>query len=355
MKLSINTPQLQALVSKSVKGASCNKMIPMTSMMAIERKDNVFTLITTDANNYMLISVPSEGDDFYVVVPAILFSQLVAKLTSETTTLSFDDGKFTVYANGEYKIELPLDENGDFIKLPTPYTDILGQKPTTKITLDAVKRILKVNKPSLATTLEVPCYTGYYAADRIISTDTYKLCGNKIDVFKTPVLIAPETMLLLDNVEDASIEVTVTDNQILFNTETCKVYGNLMSGIEDYAVDAISQLLDAPFDSSCKVVRNALMEAVDRVGLFVSDYDNHSVKLQFTKEGIEVSSPQASGAELVEYEGNKGDEFECAVNIEMLIAQLQASVEDVVTIEYGQPNTIKIVSDEVVQVIALDA
>lgn len=280
---------------------------------------------------------------------------MVTRLTSETTTLSFEEGVFTVYANGQYKIELPLDENGEFIKLPTPYEEILKQKPTSKMTLEAVKSILRVNKPSLATTLEVPCYTGYYVSDRVISTDTYKLCGNKISVLGKPALVAPETMLLLDNVEEADVDITVQGNEILFNTETCKVYGNLMSGIEDYAVDAISELIDASFDSSCKVVRDVFMQAVDRVGLFISEYDNHSVNLQFTKEGIEVSSPQASGAELVEYEQNKGEDFTCAVNVEMLITQLQACGEDIITIEYGQPNTIKIVSEEVVQVLALDA
>lgn len=354
MRITINTTQLQALTAKSIKGASCNKMIPMTSMMAIERKNDVVTFITTDANNYLLVSTPNKGEDFYAVVPAVLFSQLVAKLTKETSTLQFEDGQFTVISNGEYKIELPLDENGEFITFPTPYEQIAKQKETSKTTLDTVKKILRVNRPSLAVTLEVPCYTGYYVADRVISTDTYKLCGNDVKLFNKPVLLAPETVLLLDNMEDAEIGITVKDNEVWFNTETCKVYGNLMHGVEDYAVDAISQLLDEAFDNSCVVVKNSLLEAVDRVGLFVGEYDNHSIKLQFTEDGIEVSSPQAYGSEVVGYEKHSGEEFSCSVNMDMLVTQLQAAVEDEITIEYGKPNTIKIVGDGVTQVIALD-
>ena len=354
MKITISTAQLQSLVAKAIKGASCNKMIPMTGMMVIERENNIVTLITTDANNYMMVSAPSEGENFYAVVPAVLFAQLVGKLTSEVTTISFENEQFTVYANGEYKMELPLDENGEFVKLPTPYVEMFGEPQTAKITIDAVKRILKMNKPALATTLEAPCYTGYYVADRVISTDTYKLCGNNISIFETPVLIAPETMQLLDNMSEPEIEIRVKENEILFSTDTCTVYGNLMYGIEDYAIDAISGLLDDSFDNSCSVVRNSVLEAVDRVSLFVGQYDNRSVYLHFTANGIEISSPQAYGVETVEYEKHTGGEFECGVNIEMLVSQLKAQTDDIVTIEYGKPNTLKIVGDDVVQIVALD-
>ena len=55
MKLTINTSTIQNMVAKSMKGAPCNKMIPLTSLMAIELKDNVLTLITTDSTNYLYV------------------------------------------------------------------------------------------------------------------------------------------------------------------------------------------------------------------------------------------------------------------------------------------------------------
>ena len=358
MELTINTTQLQSMVAKSVKGASCNKMIPMTSMLAIEKKDGFITLITTDANNYLIVrteALTRADDEFYAVVPVVLFSQLVARLTCETVTLKFEDGQFTVFGNGSYKIELPLDENGDFIKLPAPYKEMLADKYDSEISIESVKRILKANKAALATTLEVPCYTGYYVADRVISTDTYKLCGNNISVTDTPMLVAPETMLLLDVMTQPTIYIIRKDNKILFSTADCIVYGNLMSDIENYQVEAISQLLDDSFDNSCEINNNALLEAIDRVGLFVGQYDNNSVNLHFTADSIEISSPQAYGSELVEYEKHDGAEFSCDVNIDMLVSQLKAQTDDIITIEYGKENTIKIVSEDVVQVIALDA
>ena len=49
MKLSIKTEKLKEMVSRSIKGVGNNKLIPLTSLMAIELKDGKLTLITTDA------------------------------------------------------------------------------------------------------------------------------------------------------------------------------------------------------------------------------------------------------------------------------------------------------------------
>ena len=56
MKLTINAVKLQEMVSRASKGVGNNKLIPITSLNCIEVKDNVLTLITTDATNYLYIT-----------------------------------------------------------------------------------------------------------------------------------------------------------------------------------------------------------------------------------------------------------------------------------------------------------
>ena len=121
MKLILNTGLLQTMVAKSMKGASCNKMIPITGLMAIQLKDHKLTLITTDATNYLYITEDKvDGEDFYVVVQADMFSKLVSKLTCENVTLVVADNTLNIKGNGNYKIELPLNEDGELIKYPDP-------------------------------------------------------------------------------------------------------------------------------------------------------------------------------------------------------------------------------------------
>ena len=54
-KMVIPTGKFQDMVARASKGASENKLLPITSMMAIELKDNVLTLTTTDTANYLKV------------------------------------------------------------------------------------------------------------------------------------------------------------------------------------------------------------------------------------------------------------------------------------------------------------
>ena len=81
MKLTIKTDIFKEIISRAIKGASQNKLIPLTSLMAIQLKDDQLTVITSDATNYLYINQDNiAGDDFYVVVQVEQFSKLISKL-----------------------------------------------------------------------------------------------------------------------------------------------------------------------------------------------------------------------------------------------------------------------------------
>ena len=54
-KITIPAVKFQDMVARSVKGASENKLLPITSMMCIEMKNNVLTLTTTDTANTLKV------------------------------------------------------------------------------------------------------------------------------------------------------------------------------------------------------------------------------------------------------------------------------------------------------------
>ena len=83
--MKISTKLLQDMISKAIKGAGNNKMIPITSLLVIEVLANKLTLKTTDGSNYLYISEMLEGDyaEFYSIVNAEVFAKLVSKTTSE--------------------------------------------------------------------------------------------------------------------------------------------------------------------------------------------------------------------------------------------------------------------------------
>ena len=353
MKLKLKTLKLQEMVSKSIKGASNNKMIPITGLMAIVLKKGVLTLITTDATNTLKVMEKDiEGDDFYVVVQTDIFSKLVAKTTTETIALTLKENSLEVKGNGTYSIELPLDEEGQLIKFPEYKFDDKVEKSV--INLSTVKVLLNANKAALAETMEIPCLTGYYFDDNVITTDTFKVCSNDIKVFPNKVLLPSEMMELLSIMDEEKITFQHSGSKILFTTGSVIVFGSELDGIEDYPAEAVGAYLETEFTSVCKLPKGALLNVLDRLALFVATYDKNGVYLTFTKDGVIFSSKRSNGTELIKYQGSENFQpFTCCADIELLKSQIAAQGEEVVELWYGHEKAIKMTSGKITQIVAL--
>lgn len=358
MKLTLKTEKLKELVSRSVKGVGNNKLIPLTSLMAIEVKDNKLTLITTDATNYLyVVEDKVVADDFYVVVDADRFSKLISKMTCENVTLEVASGVWVlnVKGNGDYRIELPLDENGESIKYPDPVDKLdLSSAYEKTINRTTVQVILDTIKPALAVTLENPCYTGYYVGDQVVATDTYKIASMDVNLFGSKQLVSPEFLDLLSVMNSEKISVYMTDTDIVCSTPDCIVCGKFMEGIEDYAIDAIMELVNTEIDSFCSVPKNAILQLLDRLSLFVGTYDKNAIHLTFTQNGLQVSSKAANGVEIIDYVASDNFKpFTCAVDIQMLTQEIKAIDNDVIELYYGTDNAIKMTDGNITIIVAL--
>ena len=357
MKLTVKTDKLKEMVSRAVKGASNNKLIPITSLMAIELQNGLLRLITTDATNYLYIKEDKVvGDDFYVTVSVDVFSKLISKMTSENVTLNLkeDVGVLEVSGNGKYRIELPVDENGQFIKYPDPLSKITDFGERTTINRSTIQVILETIKPALAVTLENPCYTGYYLGDKVVATDTYKIASMNVQLFDEPKLVSAELLDLLSVMATEKIDVSVVENKVIFTTPDCVIYGVFMEGIEEYAIDAISELIDSEFDSKCTVSKDAFLQLIDRLSLFVGTYDKGAIRLTFTQDGIHVSSKSSSGEELIKYSDSENFEsYTCVVDVDMLKSEVKAIQADALELYYGSDSAIKFVDGNITIIVAL--
>ena len=356
MKLTINTSQLQNLVTKASKGASENKLLPMTSLMSVDYDGNGhLSLTTTDMTNYLTVRLneaSTSDDELHIVVMAESFAKLISKMTSENVTLEFDGEQFTVSGGrSTYKIELPLDVDGTLVKLSVP--EVKG-KLNQKIKISSIKKILNTAKSSLATTLDSPCYTAYYIGDTILSSDGYKICCIKEKLFDKPVLISSATMDLLD-IAESDLQCALVDDSIKFMTEdeTFSLSTKTFDGIEFYSVNEITDLVESEFEANCVLNKNAMLQALDRLSLFVGQYDRNVIDMTFDADRLLLTNRAQAGIEEIEYVSTTGNAFECAIDIEMLISQIKAQPNDEFKLYYGLDNCIKIADDNTVQIISL--
>ena len=358
MKFTIKTTQLQDLVSKAIKCSSNDKLLPITSLMEIRLFANRLTLTTTDATNYF--SVSTEVDDtqeFSVVVMADSFAKLIAKMTCDTVTLNLENESFSVTGGkSKYNIELPLDVDGTLVKLALPDTEDATILKGESISVSKIKLILASAKSALATTLDAPCYTAYYVGDSVLTTDSFKVCCINSKLVEQPVLISSNTMDILDimaNDDEAEILYQRSNNTLVFSTPNCILRTKAYDGIENYSVDAILGFVNSEFTSECIVDKDEMLQALDRLSLFVGDYDRNVITIKFGNNSIIMQNRKNVGIETIDCISGGDAEFDCAVDVEMLKSQIKVNSSDEVKIQYGLDNCIKIIDGDTIQIIAL--
>ena len=361
MKLTISTAKLQDMVMKAVKGAGNNKLVPITNFMCISGTGGKLTLITTDSTNYLYVVQKDayEGEeDFYVTVQVEQFSKLLTRITSPNITLEIKGETLEVTGNGKYTIALQPDENGELIKYPDPYQKFYnregGQNGTEVIDLSDIKTTLNSVKPALALTMEVPILINYFVGDKVVAADGYKVASYNHPVFNQPALFSGELMDLLDVMTDNKITVTLADNHMLFYTDSCIIFTYQVEDVEEYPISKIDELLQVTLNSKCTVNKSDFLALLDRLSLFVSPYDNDTIKMVFSNKDVLISNKSDNSEESLGYVSSENcTSYVCLVSIEYLLTQIKSCASDNVVLYYGSDSSIKVVDGDVTKIIAL--
>ena len=351
-KITMPAVKFQDMVARATKGASENKLLPITSMMCIELKNHVLKLTTTDTANTLVIMCDKvEGDDLYAVVPVKQFSGLIAKTTSDSIKLVLKGNDLEVHGNGVHKISLPVDEDG-IVQFPQFKFDKSGDGEV--INLSSIKDVLSINKASVAKTIDTPCLCGYYLGEQVITTDEQTICFNDMKLTDEAFLVSPEMMELLALSKQEKITWWYNDGFFLFETDDMILHGAEHDGKDLFPAEDIMGYLDAEFSSRCRLPKIAIQGLIDRLALFIEPYDKNGAYLTFTKEGVKINSKKSNSDETIPYiESDKFAPFVCCVDIPMLKGLIDANPGESIDIWYGNEACIKMTSGKVTQVIAL--
>ena len=354
--MKIKTEILQKMVTKAIQGASNNKMIPLTSLIGIEFDRGNFIIITTDGSNILkinqyigeMVGLPN----FYTIVNAETFSKLVGKTTKKYIELENKENYLLFTGNGNYKLEIAINEEGEMVRFP----EVINiEKEAEEIDIKVLKEALEISKSSVAKTMEVPCLTGYYiGTDKVISTDRQLVSDLKKELVKEPLLISSEMAELLKLIDEEKVNLLKEDNNLIFYTDTITISGKELEGKELYPVTAIDNLTKLEYSNNIKVNRQELLNILDRMSLFVSDYDKNGVFLNFSRDGLFVRSQKSNAEEQINIVSDKEPiAFNCLVDIEMLKAQLESLQEENITLYYGQDKSIELKEKDTILVLSL--
>lgn len=355
MQLKLKTEILKTLTSKVVKGMGNNKMLPITEMIGINIKDTKISLLSTDGTNEVEVFATIENPEKITTSLSInggTFSKLVQKLTTEFVTLNIEDNKLVITGNGNYSFPIPVDEDGNVIVFNT--LDLESDE-TEKVSVNALKESYTCNKESVATTLEEPAYTGFYFDETgSVATNSLKISFVKEPIFKQPALLYSSFVQLFSLLNSEFAEVKQNNSEILISTDNVSIKSSKMIELSDFPIDDIKPFLETEMEHNIRVNKQALLNLLERISIFVTPYDKNGIRVDFTKEGLKVWTIKGESSELLPYVStNNLVDSTIKIDVTNFKALVSSCPEEEVTIHYGNPNAIKMTFGKVIQIIAL--
>ena len=110
-------------------------------------------------------------------------------------------------------------------------------------------------------------------------------------------------------------------------------------------------LVNTDLDFKCSISKVELLAVLDRLSLFVSAYDKNCLAVSITSNKLTLSNLKDNSTESIAVKADGNYKFN--VDIEVFRKQVNALNEDVFELQYGSDMLIKLITDEVVEIIPL--
>lgn len=358
--MKINTNSLKGKLDILSKAVGNNKLIPLTSMIGIKTAhtdSNKVILYTTDATNYLTAMIDVENREnlnLDVTITFDTFYKLISKTTKEFIEVRDEDRFLFIEANGKYKLDKLLTEEGNYYSFKSKTINRTENK-VEEFTIKKVdiEKIKKVNTPSLATTLELPALTGYYVGDKVVSSDSFVMTQLNKNIITTPIILSSKVIEIASLLDKDELKLEISGNDIAISSQEYALVSSVVDTVVNYPINDIDTLMaTSEFKGTAKINIKELLNTIDRLSLFVTNYDNQAINLEFAQDDLLITSKSTNGLEVIKLK-EVGDttNFRCSVNIDYMKKELSSIDADEVEVCYGNENFVTFKTEEVTKYI----
>lgn len=339
----INTVLLKNMINQAVKVCSFIKMLPLTEIIEISIKNNILGVRATDNITHLLLThqLDTDNQDMSVAVDAATINSLINKTTSSEVSLVINDSSLTFIGNGSYQLDIRVDESGQPIK----FKDVVNPDvPKTAFNFDDFANKLDISKVSMPVGYDSPELNFYYVGDIIVATNAFKVTAvDNVEELKGHQMYVSRDLgkIIMDmNFKEANL-CTVDD--ILYITgDGFLLSSQYITQLDTYPIDPVRAMLKGGYSSNVTVNKQDLARVLDRLSIFVSVYDNNSIKINFKDNRLVLSNEKNSSNEEIIYLANnlqdKDKDLNIKVNISNLKEQVSAIDLDNVVIYFDKDN-----------------
>ncbi|HOX96383.1 MAG TPA: DNA polymerase III subunit beta [Candidatus Woesebacteria bacterium] len=330
MKIIVQSGDLKKCLGIVSRGVSSRPQLPILSGLLLKVTQNEVSLVSTDLEVSFWLKLPAKvEEEGEIVLPAKLFSELVASLPSGNVSLESKKHIVKVEVDG-INSEIVGQEADDFPGIP--------RASKSQIVIKSGDFRQKVDRVCVSSARDDtrPVLTGVLweiSEDKVslVATDGYRLSVDKINLTKTGLeketrLILParslqevSRMLGETGDDDFSMEFDKDNQQVIFKVGEIEVTSRLIAG----EFPPYQQIMPNTYSVRAVVGKEEVLEAVKRASLFARDNAN-IVKLQIKKDGVVVRAESSQvGTSVTDLTAEtEGDEMTVAFNARYLLDYL---------------------------------
>ncbi|MFC4387775.1 DNA polymerase III subunit beta [Gracilibacillus marinus] len=353
MKVIINRDKLMESIQHVTKAISSKTAVPILSGLKIHAKETGIKLTgsNSDITIESFIPLEEEGIQYIdeieqgeIIVHAKYFPEIIRKSPKDTVKIESDEQLQVTIQSGHAEFHLNGQDPEEYPQINQIQTDASFELPITLL-----KNMIKQTVFAVSTSETRPILTGVNirAEDgqlKFVATDSHRLAASNVPLetefsnFPTSQVVIPgkslnELSKILDDT-DEKIQISITDNQIAFQTE----YLYFLSRLLDGKYPETSRLI--PEESKTVIHANTkqLLQAVDRASLLAKDNHNNVIRLQTNNDQtIEISSNSPEIGKVEEeltVESIDGEELKISFSSKYMIDALKIMETDNVKIEF---------------------
>ncbi|MBM7541365.1 DNA polymerase III subunit beta [Amphibacillus cookii] len=353
MKFIIQRDLLLESIQHVMKAISSRVTIPILTGIKIEATEEGIKLTGSDSDVSIESFIPKEVDGIVnveqiepgqVVVQSKYFPDIIRKLPLKTLEINTDEQFQVNIISGGSEFHLNGQDAMEYPQLPVLHTD-----NSFEIKNDLLKELIKQTVFAVSTVETRPILTGVNMRleDNLlnfVATDSHRLASRKIPLsteneglsFKEVVIPGKSLVELNKIIDDSeeSMSISVTENQILFQTKNLNFLSRLLEG--NYP--ETSRLIPEQSKTTVLTQTKALLQAIDRASLLAKENRNNVVKLETKGNNqLQISSNTPEVGQVTEEvttESIDGEDLKISFSAKYMIDALKIIQEDYVKIDF---------------------
>lgn len=339
MKFRCEKGKLQEAISIVQKAVTTKSPMEILHSILIKAENNRLTFIGTDIDLSIETKIEAEViENGVIAVDSKLFGDIIRKLPNNFVEIEQTENKLSIRCE-KSKFTLLVNLNVDeFPSLPEINENIIFH-----VNQKLLKNMVKGSIFAIAQDETRPILTGILFEVKenninLVALDGYRLalrCESIENDKEISSVIPGKTLNEVSKIlsdEETEVNITFTENHILFNLGETKVISRLLEG----EFIKYNSIIPKEYNSRVIVKKSELLNCIERASLVAKDGNTNLIKFDITDENIVITSNSQLG--MVREELNivlQGDQLQIAFNSKYLIDVLKIIDEDEISLEFS--------------------